>query len=122
MNNVEEKLGVIILIGCIVLVTMFVFFLEVMSKLEKRISKLEEYKISIDEEFSFSEDFKMSSWVTLENCYIRKITERALLVEWEEEDYWFPKACVEDPDRFEEGDDNVTVLITEAIAKDKGIN
>lgn len=64
----------------------------------------------------------MSNWVTLENCYICKITEKAILIEWEEENYWIPKNCMEDPERFEEGDDDVTVLITESIAKAKNIN
>lgn len=64
----------------------------------------------------------MSNWVTLENCNIRKITEKAILIEWKDGDYWIPKSCIEDPDRLEVGDDNITVLITETIAKAKNIN
>jgi hypothetical protein len=32
-----------------------------------------------------------------------------------------PKSCVEDPDRFDEGDEGMTVLVTERIAREKGI-
>lgn len=53
MNNFEEKLNTIVLISSIAFVTMFVFFLEAMNKLEKRISKLEESKISEDDDSDY---------------------------------------------------------------------
>jgi hypothetical protein len=64
-----------------------------------------------------------SNWVTLEDCTIVKITEKAILINREDWDdpIWFPKTCIEDPDRFDEGDSGMTVLITRRIASEKGI-
>lgn len=67
-----------------------------------------------------------SNYVHLEGCNIHAVTDAAILVEFDLSDdaavvEWFPKSQVADADDFEKGDRDVTVSITEWIAKQKGI-
>jgi hypothetical protein len=62
-----------------------------------------------------------SEYIWLENCKILRVTERAIQVEHDDGIFWFPISQVEDADRFETGDEDVSVGITEWIAKQKGI-
>jgi hypothetical protein len=64
---------------------------------------------------------RQSYWVTLENCSILNATQKALEIEHNGEIFWLPKSQIEDPDRLKVGDSDVTVLITEWIADQKGI-
>jgi hypothetical protein len=65
-----------------------------------------------------------SGYVHLENCYVVRRTDKALLVEYEDEEYWLPISQVSEGDKYEEGDgkrDGVTISISEWIAIEKGI-
>jgi hypothetical protein len=64
-----------------------------------------------------------SQWVFLEDCTIKAMTEKAMLVECEQldEPAWIPLSQVEDPDKFEVGDKEISVGVTEWWAKKNGI-
>jgi hypothetical protein len=62
-----------------------------------------------------------SRYVHLEDCKIITTTDAAILVEFDEDRYWFPKSQVADPETFKGGDGPVTVSITEWIANKHGI-
>jgi hypothetical protein len=63
------------------------------------------------------------NFVHLEECDILAVTERAVLVRYEDEDHWIPVSQLADRDdhNHEVGDKGVTVSITEWIAEQKGI-
>ena len=63
----------------------------------------------------------MSGYVYLDDCTILNITEGAVEVLYEGERVWFPKSQMAELDRLEKGDENVTVCVTEWIAKKKNI-
>lgn len=50
-----------------------------------------------------------------------KITEKAMLIEINEEDVWLPLSQVADYERYEEGDTDLTLSITEFIAEKEGL-
>ena len=64
-----------------------------------------------------------TSWVHLDNCDIIAVTETAVLIEYEGERHWMPLSQMprEDADRFAAGDEDVTVTVSDWIAKQKGI-
>ena len=62
-----------------------------------------------------------SGFIHLEDCAVIKVTDAAILVKHEGEHHWLPKSQVADPETFEAGDTDVTVSITEWLAKQKGI-
>lgn len=62
-----------------------------------------------------------SGYVYLEDCTIKSISDAAIEVVYEGEKIWFPKSQMQDFDRLEKGDENVTVCITTWIAAKKGI-
>jgi hypothetical protein len=62
-----------------------------------------------------------SQWVHLDVDRIKKITDKAMLVELDGDDHWLPLSQVSEPETFEEGDEDVTVSITEWIAEQKGL-
>jgi len=62
-----------------------------------------------------------SGYVYLEDCTIKSISDAAIEVVYEGERIWFPKSQMQDFDRLEKGDENVTVCVTEWIAKQKNI-
>lgn len=63
-----------------------------------------------------------SSWVHLEDCHIRRTTEKAICIMWDGAEYWLPRSQVADEgDNLAEGDRGVTVSITQWIAEQKEI-
>ena len=66
-----------------------------------------------------------SGWVHLDKCDILQVTAKAILIRHSDEemcnDHWLPKSQVSDPDQHTPGDRDVTVSITEYIAREKGL-
>lgn len=62
-----------------------------------------------------------SGYVHLDHCRVVHTTGAAILVEYEDEEVWLPKSQVADPETYSAGDDDVTVSITEWVAKQKGL-
>jgi hypothetical protein len=62
-----------------------------------------------------------SNWVWLEGCRVKKITAAAILIEYDDEEHWIPISQIDQPDRLEQGDEDITIGVTEWIAKQKGI-
>jgi hypothetical protein len=64
-----------------------------------------------------------SSWVHLDDCTIKHVTANAILVECElfEEAMWIPLSQVDEPDKFEAGDTDITVSVSEWWAKKNNI-
>ncbi len=65
-----------------------------------------------------------SNWVHLENCSVTRLTDKAMLVVLEDgEELWLPLSQIdpESVDQYEVGDEDVTISITEWLAKQKGI-
>jgi hypothetical protein len=63
-----------------------------------------------------------SGYVYLDVAKIHAMTEKAMRVELEDgELLWLPLSQCADADSFEVGDENLTVGITEWLAKEKGI-
>ncbi len=65
----------------------------------------------------------MATWVHLDILLIKKETDKAFLcvIDGAEEDVWIPKSQCSDPDDYAEGDTNLTLSVTEFIAKEKGL-
>lgn len=61
------------------------------------------------------------SWVYATADEIKKVTEKALLADFGGEEIWLPLSQLEDQDRYEEGDCDITIGMSEWIAKQKGI-
>lgn len=59
---------------------------------------------------------------SLDDCKILAVTDAAILVVYDGERIWFPKSQVADAEAFEAGDEDVTVSVTEWIAKKNGID
>lgn len=62
-----------------------------------------------------------SNYVHLEGCNVVAVTDKAMLIEYDQSEYWLPLSQVADPDNYEKGDEDVTISITEWIAEQKGI-
>lgn len=62
-----------------------------------------------------------SNYVHLDDITIKRVTDKAMLIEWEEEEFWLPLSQVADADDYEAGDQHCNISITEWIAKEKGI-
>lgn len=62
-----------------------------------------------------------SGYVHLENCTVRRETDNALLVVYDGESLWLPKSQVADAENYAAGDEDVTISMTEWIARQKGI-
>lgn len=62
-----------------------------------------------------------SSWVHLDVDRIVRETDAAFLIEIDGERHWIPKSQVSGSDRLSEGDEDVTVSVTEWIADQKGL-
>ncbi len=48
-------------------------------------------------------------------------TANAFLLSIDGSEHWIPKSQIADPDTYERGDENVTISMTDWIAKQKGI-
>lgn len=62
-----------------------------------------------------------SNYIHLDDVKILKETDRAFLIEIEEGQFWIPFTQISDPDDYVEGDENVSMSITEWIAEKAGI-
>lgn len=62
-----------------------------------------------------------STWVALEECDVLRITEKAMLVRYNGQELWLPLSQVADPGMYSEKDRGITVLATEWIVGQKGI-
>jgi hypothetical protein len=62
-----------------------------------------------------------SDWIYIEAIRIVHITESAMLVELEDQSVWLPLSQVDEVDRLEEGDENITIGITPWIAEKNGL-
>lgn len=62
-----------------------------------------------------------SNWIHLDVEKVVKETENALLILLEGEEIWIPKSQVSEPETYGEGDEEVTISVTEWIAKQKGL-
>ena len=62
-----------------------------------------------------------SNWVHLDVDRITRITEKAMQVEIGDESIWLPLSQVSEPETFDEGDEDITVSVTEWIAQQKGL-
>jgi len=65
----------------------------------------------------------LSNYVHLDDCRIVRVTDKAVLIEYEHVQHWIPVSQLADQEghTHEAGDENVTVSITEWIANEKGI-
>lgn len=64
-----------------------------------------------------------TNYVHLEGCDVLKVTDKAVLVKFDDEQHWIPVSQLADREdhTHEEGDKGVTVSISEWIAEQKGI-
>lgn len=63
----------------------------------------------------------MSGWIFWEDCEVKAVTDKAVLVTHDGEDRWFPKSVLEEPDKYERGDTGVTLAIKEWFAEQEEI-
>lgn len=52
---------------------------------------------------------------------IKRVTEKALLAVIEDEEVWIPLSQISDEEDYDEGDSDVTLSVTEWIAREKGL-
>lgn len=62
-----------------------------------------------------------SKYVYLEDCDVIKVTDKAALVVYDDEQIWLPLSQMSDPEDLVQGETGVTIGITEWIANEKGI-
>jgi hypothetical protein len=62
-----------------------------------------------------------SSWVHLDVDLVVAESENALLLEIDGDQHWIPKSQISEPGTYAKGDKDVTVSVTEWIAKQKGL-
>lgn len=62
-----------------------------------------------------------SNWVHLDVTAVLRETDKALLLEVGDMEAWVPKSHIADADQYEAGDRDVTVSVTEWIAREKGL-
>lgn len=62
-----------------------------------------------------------SRWIHLEGVTVKKVTDKAMLLAFDDEEHWIPISQISDPNDYEEGDEDVSISITEWIAGQKGI-
>lgn len=63
-----------------------------------------------------------SNWVHLDVELVKRETDGAFLCVIDGDEVWLPKSQIDDPGRLAEGDEGVTVSVTEWIAKQKGLD
>jgi len=62
-------------------------------------------------------------FVYLEDVTVKRLTDRAVLVEWDGEEYWLPLSQLEENgDNLRAGESGYTLGLTEWICKQKGID
>lgn len=62
-----------------------------------------------------------SNWVHLDVEEVVRVTDKAMLVTIDAEDYWLPLSHVSEAGQYEAGDRNVTVSIAEWLAEKHGL-
>lgn len=62
-----------------------------------------------------------SHWVYIAIDEILRETDRAFLVSIDGDEVWLPRSQIADADDYEVGDQDVTLGITEFIAREKGL-
>lgn len=62
-----------------------------------------------------------SNWVFLEGCRVVRLTNRAALIEHNDEEIWIPLSVIDDPERLEVGDTDLTIGVKEWFADKEGI-
>lgn len=62
-----------------------------------------------------------SNYVHLEGCSVVAETDKALLINYKDEEYWIPVSQISGADAYDAGDTDVTISITKWIANQKGI-
>lgn len=64
-----------------------------------------------------------SNYVHLEGCDILAVTNKAVLIEYDDEQFWIPVSQLADGEDhpFEKGDKGMTVSVSAWIAKQNGI-
>lgn len=64
-----------------------------------------------------------SNYVHLDPCNVIAVTEKAVLIEYDDEKHWIPVSQLADGEdhNYEAGDKDITVSVSEWIAKQKGI-
>lgn len=62
------------------------------------------------------------AWVHLDVERIKVETTKAFLVVIDGEEYWLPKSQIADADDYCDGDQDVTLSVTEFIAEEKGLS
>lgn len=64
-----------------------------------------------------------SRYVHLDVLLVKKATDKALLlvIDGVDDEVWIPLSQIADPDEYDEGDANVTISVTEWIAKQKNL-
>jgi len=65
-----------------------------------------------------------AGFVHLDVLLVKKSTGRAMLlvIDGVDGEHWIPLSQMADPDDYEEGDENVTIIVTEWIARLKGLD
>ena len=59
----------------------------------------------------------------LEDCTILRTTDKAVKLEYDGEEYWFPRACLEnDGEHLRVGESGYTVAVARRILREKGID
>jgi hypothetical protein len=61
-----------------------------------------------------------SGWVHLDVDEVKRETDKAFLVVIDGDEHWLPKSQISDPGDYSEGDENVSMSVTEFIAREKG--
>ena len=61
------------------------------------------------------------AWIHLDCERIEKITDKAMLAVIDGEEVWLPLSQIADSDDYEEGDEDLTLSVTEWIAEQKGL-
>lgn len=63
-----------------------------------------------------------SNYVHLDVAEIKKITDKAMLVDIEDEEVWIPLSQIADAENYQEGDTDCTVSVTEWFAGKEGLS
>lgn len=63
-----------------------------------------------------------SNYVHIDVDVILGITDKAFLVSIDGEEIWLPASQIFDPEEYEKGDENITLSITQWIAREKGLD
>ncbi len=55
-------------------------------------------------------------YVDLEDCTIKAVTDKAILIEHDGDSVWVPKSVIEDAEQYEKWNRDVTVMVEEWFA------